>query len=73
MWNVKVGKVDNIKEMNEFWNEVVLEDGFFKPISADEYQVKIESIPGFSYDGVGLVYDNDKLVGMAIGILSIFT
>ena len=69
MWNVKVGKVDNIKEMNEFWTEVVLEDGFFKPISADEYQVKIESIPGFSYDGVGLVYDNDKLVGMAIGIL----
>lgn len=69
MWQVVKGKVENINEMNQFWNEVVIEDGFFKPIPEDEYQHKMESIPGFSYDGVGLVYDEDQLIGMAIGVL----
>lgn len=69
MWEIKVGSVKNINEMNEFWNEVVLEEGFYKPISLQEYQNKLENIPGFNYDGVALVYDNDKLVGMGIGIL----
>lgn len=69
MWNVIKGTVEKIKEMNEFWNEVVGVDDFYKPISFDEYQEKLESIPGFSYDGVGLVYDNNLLIGMVIGIL----
>ena len=32
MWNVITATVNNVKEMNEFWNKVVLEEGFFKPI-----------------------------------------
>ena len=69
MWNVVKGKLENIKEMNQFWNEVVTEEGFYKPINEDEYLSKLESISGFSFDGVGLVYDEDKLIGMGIGIL----
>lgn len=69
MWNVVKGSALNIKEMNEFWNEAVAFEDFYKPISLDKYQEKLESIPGFNYDGVGLVYDNDKLVGMVIGVL----
>ena len=69
MWKVIKANVNNINEMNKFWNEVVLEDGFFKQIPEEDYQAKMESIPGFSYDGVGLVYDDGKLVGMGIGVL----
>ncbi len=69
MWNVVKGSNDKIKEMNKFWNDVVTEEGFYKPIPEDDYQAKLESIPGFSYDGIGLVYDNEQLVGMGIGIL----
>ena len=58
-----------IKEMNQFFNEAVAEEGFYKPINEELYQQKIESIPGFSYDGVFLAYVEEKLVGMAIGIL----
>lgn len=58
-----------INEMNEFWNEAVTLDGFYKPIVKEEYKDKLESIPGFSYDGVFLAYDDEKLVGMCIGIL----
>lgn len=69
MWNVIVGSTDKINEMNKLWNEVVEEEGFYKPISIDDYQAKLEEIPGFSYDGVGLVYSGEELVGMGIGIL----
>lgn len=58
-----------IKEMNQFFNEAVLEEGFYKPINEELYQQKMESIPGFSYDGVFLAYVEEQIVGMAIGIL----
>lgn len=69
MWKVVCGTKDNLEEMNQLWNEVVLEDGFFKPIEKDKYQEYLENIPGFSYEGVALVYDKNLLVGMGIGVL----
>ena len=69
MWNVVKGTKEKIKEMNQFWNEVVEAEGFYKPISEEEYLPKLESINGFSFDGVGLVYDEGKLIGMGIGVL----
>ena len=69
MYIIKNANKEQILEMNKFFNETVLEEGFLKPISEEEYQEKMESIPGFSYDGVFLAYDNEKIVGMAIGIL----
>lgn len=69
MWQVLSSNISKLKEMNEFWNECVEKEGFYKPIPLSEYQEKLESIPGFTYDGVGLVYDGNELVGMGIGIL----
>lgn len=69
MWNVITATVNNVKEMNEFWNKVVLEEGFFKPIEEIAYKEYLENIPGFKYEGVGLVYNENKLVGMGIGVL----
>ncbi len=69
MWKVTKADESKIKEMNQLWNEVVEKEGFYKPILLSEYEHKLTSIPGFSFDGVGLVYDHDKLVGMGIGIL----
>lgn len=66
MWNVVSGNEQKIKEMNDLWNEVVLEDGFYKPIPFENYQAYLENIPGFSYDGIALVYDGELLVGMGI-------
>lgn len=59
----------NFYEMNRVFNDVCLEDGFYKPLTLENYKSKLESIPGFSYDGVFLAYDNETLVGFGIGIL----
>ena len=69
MWQVVNGTKENLKEMNEMWNEVVQQEGFFKPIALNDYQKYLEDIPGFLYEGIKLVYDGDKLVGMGIGVL----
>lgn len=68
MWKIESGSKQKLKEMNDLWNEVVEEEGFFKPIPLDKYEEYLENIPGFSYDGVALVYDKDILVGMGIGV-----
>lgn len=69
MWNVVKADISKIKEMNELWNSTVKVDGFYKPIEQEEYLQKLEGIPGFSFDGVGLVYNDNQLIGMGIGIL----
>ena len=66
---IKTAKKEDIKEMNILFNKVAEEGGFYKPLSLEEYQSKLENIPGFSYDGVFLAYYNDKLVGLTVGIL----
>ena len=61
----------DMENMNKFWNEEVAKEDFFKPIT-ENYKEKLESIPGFSYDGVFLALDNtneEKLVGMIILII----
>lgn len=69
MYTIIKGSKDAIKDMNALWNEEVSREGFYKPLSFAEYQEKLESIPGFSYDGVFLAYKENALVGMVIGVL----
>ena len=69
MYTIITGNKNAIKEMNDLWNEVTQKEGFYKPLSLDEYQEKLESIPGFSYEGVFLAYKGETLIGMIIGIL----
>ena len=58
----------DMEKMNLFWNTEVAKEDFFKPI-LDSYKEKLEAIPGFSYDGVFLAFDEEKLVGMIILII----
>jgi len=69
MWKVINGNKNLVSEMNAFFNKAVLKDGFFKPIKEEDYASYLENIPGFSFDGVFLVYDNQKICGMGIGVL----
>lgn len=66
MIEIKTAKKENIKEMNELWNEVVLKDKFFKPISQDDYEKYLYNIPKFNLDGVKLAYKDNILVGFGI-------
>ncbi|MCI5939563.1 MAG: GNAT family N-acetyltransferase [Acholeplasmataceae bacterium] len=62
-------KKEDLKAMNELWNEVVTEDYFYKPLSFDEYQNKLLNNPDFSFDTVFGIKDNDKLVAYIIGYI----
>lgn len=65
-----IGNLDiKILEMNELFNNVVLSEGFYKPLTKEEYKEKLLSIPGFFEEGVFLAYDENVLVGMIIGVI----
>ena len=66
---IKKAENKDIKLMNQLWNEVVEKEGFFKPLCLEEYKEKLESIKGFSYDGVFLATEGNEVVGMGVGIL----
>ena len=69
MWNVIKGNENLVVEMNNFWNKAVAYEDFFKPICLEDYKKMLAKLPNFSFDGVGLVYDGDKVVGMVIGVI----
>ena len=61
--------VNDLKEMNDLWNEVALENGFYKPIDFEQYQNKFLSYSDFSFDNVLLARENNKLLGYIIVII----
>ena len=56
--------LNDLKEMNDLWNEVSLENGFYKPIDFEQYQNKFLSYSDFSFDNVLLAKENNKLLGL---------
>ena len=61
--------LNDLKEMNDLWNEVSLENGFYKPIDFELYQNKFLSYSDFSFDNVLLAKENNKLLGYIIVII----
>lgn len=66
MINYRLAKNTDLFNMCDLWNEVVNNDGFYKPFTHKDYQMKMESDPNFSYDRVFLAFDKEKLVGFLI-------
>ena len=54
--------LNDLKEMNELWNEVVTEQFFFKPLSFEEYKEKLLSNPDFSFESVFGIRENNQLI-----------
>ena len=59
-------KKEDLKSMNELWNEVVNIDGFYKPYTLLQYEKKMLTNPDFKFDNVILAKDNKVLVGFSI-------
>ena len=55
--------IKDLEAMNNLWNEVVNEEGFYKPFTYPEYQEKMLANPEFSFDKVLLAKENDELKG----------
>ena len=62
-------KLEDLQAMSALWNEVVSEEYFLKTMTEAEYCDKLLTNPDFSYDSTFVVYDDDLLVGFAIGYL----
>ena len=60
---------NDLKNMNELWNEVVKEEYFLKPMTYEEFSDKLLTNPDFDYDSVTVVYENEKLIAFSIGYL----
>lgn len=60
---------NDLKNMNELWNEVVKEEYFLKPMTYEEFSDKLLTNPDFDYDSVTVVYKNEKLIAFSIGYL----
>lgn len=58
--------IKDLQAMNNLWNEVVNEEGFYKPFTYPEYQEKMLTNPEFSFDKVLLAKENDELIGFTI-------
>lgn len=68
MYNIINANKNHIKDMNILFNLICKQDGFYKPIKEEDYENYLYSIPNFSFDGVFLAYDDEKLVGMIIAV-----
>lgn len=65
----KKANINDLKNMNELWNEVVTEQHFLKPMTYKEFMDKLLTNPDFDYENVTVVYDNEQLIAFSIGIL----
>lgn len=61
--------LNDLKEMNELWNEVVTEQFFFKPLSFEEYKEKLLNNPDFSFESVFGIRENNQLIAFCIGYI----
>ncbi len=62
-------KDNELELMCNLWNEVMAEEGFYRPLDYSEYKEKMLSYNDFSFERVFGAFDGDKLVGFVVGLL----
>jgi len=62
-------KKDDIKNVINLFNEDVASLGFFKPLDYDEFMDKFVGDIDFSFDGAFGAFDDELLIGFAIGLI----
>ena len=60
---------NDLKAMNELWNEVVTEQYFLKPMSYEKFEAKLLNNPDFNFDSVFGVKKDDELIAFCIGYI----
>lgn len=67
--NYRIANYNDLPKMSKLFNEVVTEQYFIKPLTEELYIEKLLTNPDFDYESVFVVYDEEVLVGYAIGYL----
>ena len=62
----RAGCENDLKEMNELWNEEFDDNHFLKSLNLEDFKAKLYEYKDFSWDTTIVVIDSNKLVGYAV-------
>ena len=60
--NIRNANINDMPKICELWNTEVASLGFYKPLEEEQFIKVFTNDPDFSYEGVFVAYDEDKLV-----------
>ena len=67
--NIRNATISDMPKICELWNAEVASLGFYKPLEEEQFIKVFTNDPDFSYEGVFVAYDEDKLVGYIMGFV----
>ncbi|MBR2891629.1 MAG: GNAT family N-acetyltransferase [Bacilli bacterium] len=67
--NIRNCNLQDVEQIVNLWNEDVASEGYFKPMTVEHFTKVFVNDTDFSFDGVFGAFDEDKLIGYAMGFI----
>ena len=61
--------INDVKQIINLWNEDIASEGFYKPLTVEDFEERFVNNIDFDFEGVFGAFDEEKLVGYAMGFI----